>query len=87
MIVLRVDRQTERHGWEEDLIGLTAAGCPVKNVGSISVWFPASCERLLSERNEKAPPCCEVRGQCRSECSFISDQDMVRVKNSLLMVK
>lgn len=79
--------KTDREARLEDLIGSTAAGCPVNNVGSISVWFPASCERLLSERNEKAPPCCEVRGQCRSECSFISDQDMVRVKNSLLMVK
>ena len=45
----------ERPDWEEeeDWIGLTAAGCPENNVGSISVWFPASCERLLSEKNEK----------------------------------
>lgn len=77
----------ERHRWEEeDLIGLTAAGRPRNNVGSISVWFPASCERLLPEKNEKAPPCCEVRGQRRSECSFISDKDVARAKNSLIMV-
>lgn len=35
-----------------------------------------------SEKNEWAPPCCEVKGQCRSECSFISDKEMVRVENS-----
>lgn len=44
----------ERHGWEEeDWTGRTAAGCPENNVGSISVWFPASCERSLSEKNER----------------------------------
>ncbi len=84
----RVHRETERHGWEEeDWIGLTAAGCPENNIGSISVWIPATCERLLSERNEKAPPCCEAKGQRRSECSFISDKEMVTVKHSLLTVR
>lgn len=66
------------------MIRLTAAGCPENNVGSICVWFPASCEHLLSEKNEKATPRCEVKGQRRSECSFISDMETVRVKSSLL---
>ena len=58
---------------------------PENNVDSTSVWSPASPEHLVSEKNEK--PCHEVKGQFRSEASFISHKEVAGVKNPLLMVK
>lgn len=70
------ERETNRRGWGGGRLHCQQRGYLQRHMDSIWFWSHVSCERTLSGKIEKAPPCCEVKGQWRAKCSFMSKERM-----------